>query len=350
MEYRVGVAGLRQAAGLINLFESYPNTKVTAICDIDEVLLNEVGQQHGIEQRFTDYAAFVQADIDIVELSTPIQVHCQQAIDAMKHGKHVLSQYIAATDKAEADELLHVALDSGKKYMFIETDCYEKRNRVMVALARQGVLGELTWGRGEYIHDCKSLGYKSDGSYTWRGQLWKKGLGGIAAGVHTCMPLLQVFDERVETLCAMGPGVRMLPEFGWNDTVIALCKFPSGRMIQLQIDIFSYRPARCGYFLQGTRGCFEYNRATMVTEGPLSDWKSLDQLAEEYELADIMPDSKGHHSAFALCIKDFMTAIDNNTRPPLDLSDSLHVTAIGWAIDESLQTGSTVEVVSFDNP
>ncbi|MHC4686966.1 MAG: hypothetical protein ACYTEW_22055, partial [Planctomycetota bacterium] len=41
----------------------------------------------------------------------------------------------------------HFAQASGKKYMFIETDCYERKNRIMMELARRGVLGELTWGR-----------------------------------------------------------------------------------------------------------------------------------------------------------------------------------------------------------
>ena len=78
----------------------------------------------------------------------------------------------------------------------------------------------------------------------------------------------------------------MLPEFKWGDTVIALCQLPSGRMFQIQIDIFSYRPVRCGYFLQGTQGCFEYDRAAVVSGGKLSDWKSVDQLEKEYLLTD----------------------------------------------------------------
>jgi len=347
MKHQVGVVGLRQAAGLIDIFESHPDTKVTAICDINEQVLNEVGEKRGIEQRFTDYEEFVQTDIDIVELSTPIQVHGQQAIAAMKNDKHVLCQYIAANDLAEAEELLRVAKTSGKKYMFIETDCYERKNRIMMELARQGAFGELTWGRGEYIHDCKTLGRKPDGSRTWRGELWMKGLGGIAAGVHTCVPLLKVFGERVETLCAMGPGQNMLPDFNWSDTVIVLCKFSSGRFLQLQVDIFSYRPVRCGYFLQGTQGCFEYDRAAVVSSGKLSVWKSLDQLEDEYKLTEIKADYGGHRSAFELCVKDFMESIDNDTIPPLDLYDALHITAIGWAVDESLEKGNVVKVTSF---
>ena len=173
------------------------------------------------------------------------------------------------------------------------------------------------------------------------------------------MPLLCAFDERIETLYAMGPGPHTLPEFNWNDTVIALCKFPSGRMIQLQTDIFSYRPVRCGYFLQGTKGCFEYDRATVVSDGgsregeapaeppSLSGWKSLDELQEAYQLTDLQADYRGHGSAFERCVRDFMAAIENETPPPLGLSDALHITAIGWAIDESLTTGNTVKVISF---
>ena len=49
MKPKVGVAGLRQAAGFINIFESYQDTKVTAICDINEPLLNDV--KFGLEVR-----------------------------------------------------------------------------------------------------------------------------------------------------------------------------------------------------------------------------------------------------------------------------------------------------------
>jgi predicted dehydrogenase len=347
MSHRVGVVGLRQAEGLVALFNAWPDTTVTALCDTDAALLHQVGDRCGIQQRFTDYEAMLEADIDIVELSTPIQVHGQQSIAALDRGKHVLCQYIAANDPAEAKALVRAAAVCGKKYMFIETDCYERKNRIMMALARQGILGELTMGRGEYIHDCKVLGRNPDGSETWRGKQWRQGLGGMAVGVHTCMPLLKLFEERIHTIFAMGQGPRTAPEYRWSDTVIALGKFPSGRIIELRLDVLSWYPGRQGYFLQGTRGCFEYDRAAILTGDRLSPWKSLDQLEAEYSLPQIAPDAGGHQSAFALCIRDFMRAIDEGTQPPLDLHDALHITALGWAVDESLLTGVPVEVRSF---
>jgi len=68
MKHKVGVVGLRQSAGFITIFESYPGTKVTAICDINEQLLTEVGEHYGIEQRFTDYEAFVKTDICLIPI------------------------------------------------------------------------------------------------------------------------------------------------------------------------------------------------------------------------------------------------------------------------------------------
>ena len=155
MGHRVGLVGLKQSQRFIDIFNQMPNTRVTALCDLDESLLNEVGENAGIEasSRFTDLAQMLESDIDIVELSTPIQVHGQQSIEALKHGKHVLCQYIAASNRSEAEELQSVAALSGKKYMYIESDCYERKNMVMRALIQQGSLGTLTMGRGHYIHD-----------------------------------------------------------------------------------------------------------------------------------------------------------------------------------------------------
>ena len=93
---------------------------------------------------------------------------------------------------------------------------------------------------------------------------------------------------------------------------------------------------------------FEYDRAAVVSGNKLSEWQSVDQLEQEYQLTDIETDHGGHLSAFELCVRDFMAAIENDTQPPLDLSAALHITAIGWAIDESLEKGNAAEVISFE--
>jgi len=348
MGHRVGLVGLRQARGFVDVFNSYPDTEVTALCDIDAEILEEVGEQTGIQQRFTEYEGFMDADIDIVVLSTPIQVHGAHGVQALRTGKHVLCQYIAASGPEEADELVRAYKGSGLKYMTIETDCYERKNMVMAELARRGVFGELTMGRGHYIHDCKTLGKNPDGSLTWRGELWKQSPGGVSSAVHSSLPLLQIFEERVEEVYAYGPGARTLPESRWYDRITTAGKLPSGRTVEFVFDVFSWYPTTCGYCLQGTLGCFEFNRAAVVQDGRLSPWKDLDELEQEFGLVNVSRDRGGHQSSWERIIHEFMRAIDKGSRPPQDLSDALHMTATGWAVDESLRTGLPVKVRAFE--
>lgn len=347
---KLGVVGLGIGNAFFDVVKQLDNVSVGAICDTSETRLREVAEEQGISETYATLDAMLETDVDIVVLATPIQVHGTQAIASLNAGKHVLCQYIAAMDVQEAEDLVSAAEASGRKYMFIETDCYERKNMVMQALAKKGVFGDLTMGRGNYIHDCKTLGKNADGSLTWRGELWMEGqgAGGRSCAVHTAMPLLEIFGERVAEVYSYGPGARTLPEFPMNDRVTIVAKLPSGRVLEFVHDIMSWHPHVFGYCLQGTKGCFEFDRAAILENGELSPWKTLETLDAEFGLASLIEDSGGHNSAWAACLHTFITAIEKDTVPPQDLFDSLHITAIGWAANESLISGAPVQVHQFD--
>ena len=345
---KIGVVGLGVGNAFFDVVKQLPGVAVGAICDIDEQRLRKVGQEQGIQELHTSLDDMLRTDVDIVVLATPIQVHGSQAIAAMRAGKHVLCQYVAATDLKEAEELVRLSKTSGCKYMFIETDCYQRGNMVMMALARKGVLGELTMGHGQYLHDCKSLARNPDGTLTWRGKLWMASLSAGTSAVHNSMPLLEVFGERVTEVYSYGPGSRTAPEFTRHDRVTTVGKLPSGRVLEFVDDVVSWRPESCGYCLQGTKGCFEFDRAAVVEGEKLSPWKDLDTLVREFKLESLIEDSGGHRSAWRACLQAFLTAIEQGTTPPQDLFDALHITAIGWAANESLHTGLPAKVIQFD--
>ena len=139
-----------------------------------------------------------------------------------------------------------------------------------------------------------------------------------------------------------------MPEYTKHDRVTTVGKLPSGRILEFVDDVFSYRPGCTGYCLQGTTGCFEFDRAAWVEDGKTCDWRDLDTLASMFGLDSIVHDSGGHGSAWCGCLRAFVNAIDQDTRPPQDLFDALHITAIGWAANESLRTGLPARVVQFD--
>lgn len=350
MGHRVGLVGLKQARRFIEIFNAMPDTRVTALCDVNENLLDDVGDEAGIDKscRFADLERMLDTDIDIVELSTPIQIHGKQSIEAMKKGKHVLCQYIAASTQEEAEELKSVAVASGKKYMFIETNCYERKNMILRKLCMNGILGELTMGRGHYIHDTKKLLRSADGSLTWRGELRLHGRGGALNAVHTAALLIELFGERVTELYSYGPGSHSIksidPRFNWHDRVTTVGYLSSGRTLELVTDVASYRPVNCGYIVQGTKGCFDFDRAAVLEDDAISDWKDLQRLESDFSLTNLIKDHSGHDSAFNEVVKRFIGAVDNDTAPSEDLSLALHITAIGWAAEESLASGKRASV------
>lgn len=349
--HHVGLVGLAQAQHFVEMFRRIPGVEVIALCDLELEKLTIVGDKHGITRQYVEFEAMLRSDVDAVVLSTPIQVHGQQAIAAMRAGKHVLCQYVAAMNPDEARALLDAAGKTGAKYMTIETDCYEERNMVMMALARKGVFGELTTGRGYYIHDCKSLGRNPDGSLTWRGQFWNSMLGGRNAAVHNSLPLLKCFGERVAEVFAYGTGARTAPEYKMHDRVTIVARLRSGRVLEFVTDILSPHPHVFGYQLQGTRGCWEFDQAYLVEGGRLSAAKTVTELEEEYGLTEVIPDlgqPGGHGLSWEGIIRRFIHSIDRDERPPEDLFDALEMTAIGWAAEESLATGRTVQVMSFE--
>ena len=69
-KYKVGLVGLHQARQFADIFNAYPEFEVTALCDTNKTLLNEVGDELGIAERFTDYHRFVETDLDVIEMST----------------------------------------------------------------------------------------------------------------------------------------------------------------------------------------------------------------------------------------------------------------------------------------
>ncbi len=345
---KLGVVGLGIGHAFFDVVRQIDDVAVGAICDTSEKRLHEVAEEQGIAESYTALDDMLKTDVDVVVLATPIQVHGAQAIASLNAGKHVLCQYIAAMDMHEAEELIKASDASGCKYMFIETDCYERKNMVMQELVKKGVLGDLAMGRGHYIHDCKTLGKHADGSLTWRGELWMEGPGGRSCAVHTAMPLLEIFGERVAEVYSYGPGARTLPEFTIHDAVTIVARLPSGRVLEFVHNIMSWHPHVFGYCVQGTKGCFEFDRAAVLDGEQLSPWKDLDTLANEFGLESPSEHAGGHNSAWGACLQTFLAAIEQDTAPPQDLFDSLHITAIGWAADESLLSGVPAKVCQFD--
>ena len=93
-QYKVGLVGVSRGSGTVAPFSLYPETKITALCDLNETRLLDVAKYYSISDKnlYRDYDQLVNSDIDIVVVGTPIQLHAEQTVKALEAGKHVMSE------------------------------------------------------------------------------------------------------------------------------------------------------------------------------------------------------------------------------------------------------------------
>lgn len=88
------------------------DVKVHAVYSRKQETGDAFAGKHNIPHVYTDYEEFLQSDIDAVYIATPTYVHCPQAIEAMRHKKHVLCEKIMAVNEREAARMFACAREN----------------------------------------------------------------------------------------------------------------------------------------------------------------------------------------------------------------------------------------------
>jgi len=87
---KVGMVGIGRATAYGKLFTESPLTEVTALCDFNEEKLAQSAADFSLsdKQVFTKYDDFLNADMDIVVLGTPMPYHAEQVVKGLAAEKN----------------------------------------------------------------------------------------------------------------------------------------------------------------------------------------------------------------------------------------------------------------------
>ena len=360
MPIKVGIVGARGASSLMG-FRSMPGVEVAAICDIDENILNELAEKNNIPHKFRVYEDMLDSDIDAVWVSTPMQLHVPQSIQALMAGKHVMSEVTAGVTMDELWWLIETVEKTGKVYMLAENYCYTPQVQMISNMVQQGLFGEVYFGEGEYIHEVKGM-LKKD-SYYWR-NYWQLGKRGVFYPTHSLGPVMKWFgNERIKSVSCFGSGWHTAPDIRQEDTSLAICQTESGKLIKIRVDCISERPHNMtGYSLQGTKGCYESSRSWQSPdlvwfEGMLEPeedrhFKSLMDfpqfLPERYKNATEEQKNTGHWGGDFFIVQDFIETIKSGGKPPIDVYEACEWTAVGLLSELSVtNNGRTMDMPDF---
>jgi len=331
--------------------------EIHAVCDTDAEKLQANQDLLGATEAYVSYDEMLEkSDLDAVIIATPMPLHVEQCIAALRRDIHVLCEVPAAVNVDECKELVQACKESKGIFMMAENYIYMKPNQIVKELVRQGLFGTPYYAEGEYIHDVKEMSLTTP----WR-RHWQMGIDGITYGTHSLGPILQWMPgDRVVKVCCEAAGVRQHDTEGkpyCQAGSVMLCKTEKDALIKIKVDLVSDRPhAGTNYQLQGTDGCYESGRGGrgdndkvwLRSRDENYRWRDLSLFSEVPELAEkYLPENwrkaskvakrAGHGGGDYFELLDFIDAVRGKCPPTVGIHEAMDMTLPGLVSQQSTQ-------------
>ena len=158
-ELGIGVIGLGMGRNMLKI-NHYPDSKleVRAICDTDEVRLKEAASGLNVDHVTTDYKDLLdRADIDIIGIFSPDHLHGEQALTALRAGKHCICTKPMVTNIKDCEEIVRLVDETGLKFLVGQTCRFVPRFVAAKKLTDDGDLGEIILAEAHYVHDMRPV-------------------------------------------------------------------------------------------------------------------------------------------------------------------------------------------------
>lgn len=356
-QIKVGVVGVGRGLSFATL-AAHVGMELVAVCDIWEENLRQAGAQLGVAT-YTDYAKFLEHDLDAVILANYCHEHAPFAVKALEAGKHVMSECIACKTLGEGVALARAVERSGKTYLFSENYAYFAYVQEMRRLYQAGEIGEIQYAEGEYNHPCDSRTYNqlSPGIRHWRNHLPP-----TYYPTHAMSPIMYVTDTRpvsvnAQSIARSVQDAEKLHVRVSDVGAIILCRMHNGAVARLMG--LGMRGHSIWYRFHGTRGLMENGRMH-GHEGDLrivhEEWdRRGDDLPEKIYTPDFPEHAEaahqaGHWGGDFFTAHHFAEAIRRGEPPYMDVYRGLDMTLVGiQAWRSCLTDGAPVAIPDFRN-
>jgi predicted dehydrogenase len=149
---RAAVIGTGMGRYHMRGYAEHPACELVAVCDLNEPEAAELAQRYGAVRVTTDYRDLVaMADLDLVSVAVPNNLHAEMTVALLTSGKHVLCEKPMAVHLKDAEAMVAAADRTGKRLMIDMTLRVLPDLRTFAETARSGLLGDVYAARGTLI-------------------------------------------------------------------------------------------------------------------------------------------------------------------------------------------------------
>jgi predicted dehydrogenase len=349
--------------------------ELAAICGRDSAAVQRARDIFGWERAETDWRQIIASpDIDIVDISTGNDTHCEMAVAALRAGKAVLCEKPLARNLAEARQMLAASRRAGT----VNLVCHNYRRIPAVALAKQMIESGELGGNIRHFHARYAQDWlvNPDFPLTWRMQKPLAGSGAHGDIDAHIIDLARYLLGEIKEVCGMmetfikerplmEPGsVPPRPVAGGkkgkvtvDDAVSWIGRFENGAMANLEATRFALgRKNHIAFEINGDKGSlyfdFEdmnrlkfYSAADAQRRRGFTDIIVTDREAHPYARNWWPPGHiVGYEHTFVNTFADFVGAVVANAPTHPDFLDGARCLAVMEAVAESSSSRRWVKV------
>ena len=380
---RVGIIGLGdRGSAAVQRLARIPGLELKALCDLRPEMIAK-SQKWLADNKFPkaplefggkddSWKGLSDADIDLVYITAPANLHCEMEVYSMFAGKHVLTEVPGAQTEDQAWEIIEACEKSRRHCMMLENCCYGEEELLAWNLVHQGLLGTVTHAEGGYIHNLTWR--RMEDSFRNRNSHKTQGTGaGNPYPTHALGPICLYMDmnrgDRMDYLVSLSSKHATMTEYArekfapdaWQnqlkmtagDMNTSIIKTALGRTIMMQYDTTTPRPYSRINFIQGSKGAFgSYPLRMAYAKTPGADachqWFGEKQLAETREkykhplwkqVGEIAKKVGGHGGMDFIMDLRWAFCLQNGLPLDMDVYDLASWSSVVWASAASDRAG-----------
>lgn len=333
---KVGVIGFGYwGPNLVRNFSASERTQVVAVSDLDDKRLDVAARHYPGIRTTKDYRdLLISDDIDAVAIATPVRLHYQLALEALRAGKHVLVEKPITESAEQARHLMEEAAARKLVLMVDHTFIYTPAVQKMRDMVQSGEMGEI------YYYDSVrvNLGlFQSDVNVLWD------------LAVHDLSIIEYVLDQVPVAVSAAGAShVDGAPE---NIAYLTLF-FDSPTIAHINVNWLAPVKVR-QTLVSGSKKMIVFNelepseKIKVYDKGIVlnDDPEQINKLIAGYRMGDMCAPQLANAEALAVEVRHFADCIENGTKPLTDAAMGYNVVKVLEAASLSLrERGAAVPV------
>lgn len=278
-------------------------------------------------------------EVDVISITTPPAYHADLAIRAARAGKHLCIEKPLALDWNSCLEMQKVVQETGVKTVVSFVLHWNPSLLTTKGLIDRGAIGTPTYIEVDYWHGQQ----KWYPQYPWSVTQEGGGSSLLSAGCHAvdAMRWFAGTDNEVVEVSAMSaPHRGDNPDWGYDPTLVLICKFADGTIGKVASVLDCTMPYQFNVSVLGTKGTIRDNKVWSPELFPgQTDWA---------EIPTILPSSGDvTHHPFNGQIDNFAAHILDGAPILPDLDDAMKTHRLMFAADESARSGKPIRVSEF---